>query len=353
MVFETHDILKYLSNMQTNWNTMKTTDTSLQELVTNHIQEDRSLRNTICHTTGQIQSRQGIINLLADSKHEDLIHSPDEFTHFPNNIQMIINKTWKTYYQQDDNAAENKENIDYNNTKLYPTSAICTCQANDSIIYPSCSTTSSDSIMANQLKNQLQGSCIERQTKLRPRPLLRQKENDEHYINDLLVESRLVTCQNELQSTSNTHRPMQVHMRYPIPRKQDAIYNARYKTQPCLHYQKYKHCPLGDNCHFAHGPNELKYPQFHPKYRTRICMNYANNGTCPYGNNCYFLHFTPMSSTQNNHTTTNTKINNNRTVAKPWNIDHFIQDDSNISNISNNHHMDTMILSSNLRRVTI
>ncbi|VDK83136.1 unnamed protein product [Dibothriocephalus latus] len=81
-----------------------------------------------------------------------------------------------------------------------------------------------------------------------------------------------------------------------LPRKEDAIYNARYKSQPCVHYQKYKRCPLGEDCHFAHGPAELQHPQCHPKFRTRPCKNFLLTGTCPFGSGCYFLHDTTLPS---------------------------------------------------------
>ncbi|VDM00339.1 unnamed protein product [Schistocephalus solidus] len=81
-----------------------------------------------------------------------------------------------------------------------------------------------------------------------------------------------------------------------LPRKEDAIYNARYKSQPCLHYQKYKRCPLGEDCHFAHGPAELQHPQCHPKFRTRPCKNFLLTGTCPFGDGCYFQHDTDLTS---------------------------------------------------------
>ncbi|KAL7053090.1 hypothetical protein AAHC03_0675 [Spirometra sp. Aus1] len=80
-----------------------------------------------------------------------------------------------------------------------------------------------------------------------------------------------------------------------LPRKEDAIYNARYKSQPCLHYQKYKRCPLGEDCHFAHGPAELQHPQCHPKFRTRPCKNFLLTGSCPFGSACYFLHYTELA----------------------------------------------------------
>lgn len=373
MVFETHDVLKYLTDMETNLNigkgtTTTTTRSPLHELFNtttnnkNNSTEDRLLRHKLCNTD-QFYSRQTI-----ESIDPNLIQSTNEFTHLPDHLKMIINKTWKTYYDQ-----ENNENHIPN---LMKTSAVCTCQANilmnDSIYFPICSTTTTPTSLDTSLEMNQSMKKIPKMTKLRPRPLLRQKENDEHYLtsslssNSIVITSKTVTSSNELQSLTNTHRPMQVHMRYPIPRKQDAIYNARYKTQPCLHYQKYKHCPLGDNCHFAHGPDELKYPQFHPKYRTRICINYANNGHCPFGSNCYFLHFTPpppppITTTNTNTTTaavtTENHINHNlnRTATSYWDIDHFIQDDSTISTISSNSnsHMDTMSLCSNLRRVTI
>ncbi|CAL8091524.1 unnamed protein product [Calicophoron daubneyi] len=123
------------------------------------------------------------------------------------------------------------------------------------------------------------------QPRPKPRPLLRQKE---------IISLPSTPVNGDLLVPSSNGKPMQVHKRQSLPRRQDAIYNARYKTQPCLHYQKYKRCPLGENCHFAHGPEELLHPQEHPKYRTRVCKNFAQTGTCPFGRSCYFLHLFPL-----------------------------------------------------------
>jgi hypothetical protein len=90
--------------------------------------------------------------------------------------------------------------------------------------------------------------------------------------------------------TPKTSRPMQVHIRFPNPRKQDDVYNVRYKTQPCIHFQRKRECPAGDNCHFAHGPEELRHTTTHQKFRTRFCVNFVRDKRCPYGNECHFRH---------------------------------------------------------------
>ncbi|KAF7259708.1 hypothetical protein EG68_03195 [Paragonimus skrjabini miyazakii] len=151
---------------------------------------------------------------------------------------------------------------------------------------------------------------------IRPRPLL--KKTDICYASGnedvtLQIPSPIITM-NASNACSSPARPMQVHKHQHMPRRQDAIYNARYKTQPCLHYQKYKRCPLGDNCHFAHGPHELMHPQSHPKYRTRLCMNYVRTGLCPFGNKCYFLHSIPKEN-QPSSTITETKVHFTSTTA--------------------------------------
>ncbi|GAA38838.1 tristetraprolin [Clonorchis sinensis] len=135
----------------------------------------------------------------------------------------------------------------------------------------------------------------------KPRPLLRQRES--YFLNPVEQLPAIDLCSLPKGSTKHPRSgtPMQVHKRQHMPRKQDAIYNARYKTQPCLHYQKHKRCPLGENCHFAHGPEELLHPQSHPKYRTRMCMNFLYTGTCPFGKKCYFVH--PVSTISTSHFT--------------------------------------------------
>ncbi|VDP70658.1 unnamed protein product [Echinostoma caproni] len=175
------------------------------------------------------------------------------------------------------------------------TSTSVTCQSPGRVLLPhnviSCETSRGDS---NSPWDGFHDSASHN-TCIRPkmRPLLRQRESyitpvgRVNHIDFMTAPSRAST------PLPAVPKPMQVHRRQIAPRKQDAIYNARYKTQPCLHYQKYKRCPLGDNCHFAHGPEELLHPQMHPKYRTRVCLNYAQTGVCPFGKHCYFLHASP------------------------------------------------------------
>uniref|UniRef100_A0A1I8IT52 C3H1-type domain-containing protein n=1 Tax=Macrostomum lignano TaxID=282301 RepID=A0A1I8IT52_9PLAT len=85
-------------------------------------------------------------------------------------------------------------------------------------------------------------------------------------------------------------RTVQAQQRCSKPKKEDAIYNVRYKTLPCLHWQKNRNCPAGDHCHFAHGPQELRQPHRHPKFKTQICQNYKRTGSCVFGSRCFFKH---------------------------------------------------------------
>lgn len=100
---------------------------------------------------------------------------------------------------------------------------------------------------------------------------------------------------NEAQATNQegngysqpiTRRPMRVHRRR-VALRNDADSNTRYKTELCRHYDMFNCCPLNDNCHFAHGPDELKRAREHPRYRTEVCKNVKN---CPFGQTCHFIH---------------------------------------------------------------
>ena len=71
------------------------------------------------------------------------------------------------------------------------------------------------------------------------------------------------------------------------------------KTELCT---LYPNCPWGIQCHFAHGPDDLKRLPllqlarfgliFVPvsEYRVRICPIWAMTGTCPFGGRCDGLH---------------------------------------------------------------
>jgi len=78
---------------------------------------------------------------------------------------------------------------------------------------------------------------------------------------------------------------------YPIkPKREDAVRNIRYKTEPCQYFKNYKACPNGTDCHFAHGYDELHRPALHPKFKTQVCEHFKSGGHCPYGDGCFFLH---------------------------------------------------------------
>ncbi|KER21361.1 hypothetical protein X801_01420 [Opisthorchis viverrini] len=93
-------------------------------------------------------------------------------------------------------------------------------------------------------------------------------------------------------------KPTNTQNRNKTMNMKDAVYNIRYKTQPCRHFDMNGGlCPAGDKCHFAHGPEELRNPQSHPKYRTKLCRNFAESGVCSFGDNCFFLHVTSSPET--------------------------------------------------------
>jgi len=43
---------------------------------------------------------------------------------------------------------------------------------------------------------------------------------------------------------------------------------------------------LGDNCHFAHGENELRATK---NYKTALCFGYQK-GNCDHGDKCKYAH---------------------------------------------------------------
>ena len=57
-----------------------------------------------------------------------------------------------------------------------------------------------------------------------------------------------------------------------------------YKTKLCRNYRNSGWCSLGNDCHFAHGPNDNQ------AYKTKLCRYYRDNGWCSLGNDCHFAH---------------------------------------------------------------
>uniref|UniRef100_A0A914EPP6 C3H1-type domain-containing protein n=1 Tax=Acrobeloides nanus TaxID=290746 RepID=A0A914EPP6_9BILA len=63
-----------------------------------------------------------------------------------------------------------------------------------------------------------------------------------------------------------------------------------YKTMLCQSFMKGQ-CQHGNGCRFAHGKGELRLPKpQHPKHKTTLCRNFLHGGTCPYGSRCAFIH---------------------------------------------------------------
>lgn len=122
----------------------------------------------------------------------------------------------------------------------------------------------------------------------------RRKSKGKHSSNRSLKVDDSVSSEDDPKNLSDSvslgAKPMQVHRRSSKPKREDAVFNIRYKTQPCMHFQKHRKCPAGDNCHFAHGPDELRRAQQHPKYKTQPCVHFSKTGDCPFGDACFFLH---------------------------------------------------------------
>mmetsp|Transcript_86404 Transcript_86404/g.200965 ORF Transcript_86404/g.200965 Transcript_86404/m.200965 type:complete len:522 (-) Transcript_86404:80-1645(-) len=56
-----------------------------------------------------------------------------------------------------------------------------------------------------------------------------------------------------------------------------------FKTRLCTYFVDQGTCPNGDNCTFAHGPQEIH------GWKTRMCK-FADSGSCPQGTKCSFAH---------------------------------------------------------------
>ena len=74
----------------------------------------------------------------------------------------------------------------------------------------------------------------------------------------------------------------------------------------CKHFDSPQGCSYGDKCQFAHGRNELRFPNDNnmPSFSNKInnnqknslnykiakCKNWEQDGTCKYGIHCTFAH---------------------------------------------------------------
>ena len=90
--------------------------------------------------------------------------------------------------------------------------------------------------------------------------------------------------------------------------------SGNYKTAMCKNVTEKGHCSHGDNCHYAHSSAELraKKPGIGPGggmmagmgpgaqnmfkrkqmglVKTVLCTNYSSYGECQFGDNCNFAH---------------------------------------------------------------
>uniref|UniRef100_A0A914DNT5 C3H1-type domain-containing protein n=1 Tax=Acrobeloides nanus TaxID=290746 RepID=A0A914DNT5_9BILA len=93
--------------------------------------------------------------------------------------------------------------------------------------------------------------------------------------------------QHELRYPANLQNLGQQMVRANFQKR--ITYDA-YKTMIC---QSFMHgqCQYGNDCRFAHGTHELRLPKpQHPKYKTAMCRNFLQSGTCSYGSRCAFIH---------------------------------------------------------------
>ncbi|ELP85173.1 hypothetical protein EIN_082550 [Entamoeba invadens IP1] len=68
-------------------------------------------------------------------------------------------------------------------------------------------------------------------------------------------------------------------------------YQNKWRTQPCLFYQRYGFCRKGDECNFQHIPSTGKqFISVDQLYRTKPCKYFFTTGTCRKGDNCNYSH---------------------------------------------------------------
>ncbi|KAL3310072.1 hypothetical protein Ciccas_011368 [Cichlidogyrus casuarinus] len=110
------------------------------------------------------------------------------------------------------------------------------------------------------------------------------------------LESSLMLLNQELKSMSINCKPSSLEYSVRLDEQIEAAKDIRYKTQMCIHFQRYGECPRLTRCRFAHGPVELRLASSHPKYRTLHCIHYirSDGRHCPFGDDCFFLHASQM-----------------------------------------------------------
>ncbi|KAL7722158.1 C3H1-type domain-containing protein [Entamoeba marina] len=69
-------------------------------------------------------------------------------------------------------------------------------------------------------------------------------------------------------------------------------YNNKWRTQPCLFYQKYGYCRKGDACNYSHDipVTGKQFISVDKLYRTKPCKYFFKTGTCRKGDNCNYSH---------------------------------------------------------------
>ena len=72
-------------------------------------------------------------------------------------------------------------------------------------------------------------------------------------------------------------------------------YNDRmnkWRTQPCLFYQKYGYCRKGDECNYSHNVpvTGKQFVSVDKLYRTKPCKYFFTEGYCRKGDNCNYSH---------------------------------------------------------------
>ncbi|EMD43930.1 zinc finger c-x8-c-x5-c-x3-h type domain containing protein [Entamoeba histolytica HM-1:IMSS-B] len=71
-------------------------------------------------------------------------------------------------------------------------------------------------------------------------------------------------------------------------------YPNKWRTQPCLFFQRYGFCRKGDECNFSHEIpiSGKQFVSVDKLFRTKPCKYFFTTGTCRKGENCNYSHDT-------------------------------------------------------------
>ncbi|KAL7714594.1 C3H1-type domain-containing protein [Entamoeba marina] len=106
------------------------------------------------------------------------------------------------------------------------------------------------------------------------------------------VNQSTIRCQSNPNPISTDLYPINVGHLMDLRNQSVNSISSKWRTQPCLYYQKYGCCRKGEACNYSHDVSVTgkQFVSIDKLFRTKPCKYFFKTGTCRKGENCNYSH---------------------------------------------------------------